>query len=53
MKRIIDLHTGKVKAGRKHTILESNAIDSCIVIAVEEISQNQGILYGPAVVEAC
>ena len=33
IKRIIDVTTGEVKAGRKDTILHSNAIASCVVIA--------------------
>jgi chemotaxis protein CheD len=44
MKRIIDVHTGEVKAGRKDTILESNAIGSCVVIAAYDSMKKVGAL---------
>ena len=44
MKRIIDVHTGEVKAGRKDTILESNAIGSCVVIAAYDSTKKVGAL---------
>ena len=44
MKRIIDVYTGKVEAGGKDTILRSNAIASCVVIAAYEPTKKVGAL---------
>lgn len=44
MKKIIDVYTGEVKAGRKNTILKSNAIGSCVVIAAYDSTKNVGAL---------
>ncbi len=44
MKRIIDVHTGEVKAGGKDTILKSNAIGSCVVIAAYDPTKKLGAL---------
>ena len=44
MKRIIDVHTGEVKAGGKDTILKSNAIGSCVAIAAYDSTKKVGVL---------
>ena len=44
MKKIIDVYTGEVKAGRKNTILKSNAIGSCVVIAAYDSTKKVGAL---------
>jgi len=43
MKKIINVHTGEVKAG-KNTILKSNAIGSCVVIAAYDSTKKLGAL---------
>ena len=44
MKKIIDVYTGEVKAGGENTILKSNAIGSCVVIAAYDASKKVGAL---------
>jgi len=44
IKRIIDVLTGEVKAGGKDTILKSNAIASCVVIAAYDPIKEIGAL---------
>jgi chemotaxis protein CheD len=44
MNRIIDVHTGEVKAGGKDMILKSNAIGSCVVIAAYDSTKKVGAL---------
>lgn len=42
--KIIDVHTGGVKAAKEGTILKSTAIGSCVVIAAYEASKKAGAL---------
>ena len=41
---LIDVYTGEVKAGGENTILKSNAIGSCVVIAAYDASKKVGAL---------
>ena len=44
MKEVINVLTGEVKAGKKNTILKSNAIGSCVVIAAYSAKEKVGAL---------
>ena len=44
MKKIIDVHTGEVKAGRKNAILKSSPIGSCVVIVAYNSGKKVGAL---------
>jgi len=44
MKRIIDVNTGEVEAGGRGTILRSNAIASCVVVAAYDPAKKVGAL---------
>ena len=44
LKKIIYTQTGEVKTGKKDTILRSNAIDSCIVIAAYDEEEKVGAM---------
>ncbi len=44
MKKIVDVYTGEVKAGKEDMLLKSNAIGSCIVIAAYDSIQKVGAL---------
>ena len=44
VKKIIDVSTGEVEAGGKDTILRSNAIASCVVIAAYDPTKKVGAL---------